>query len=91
MNTILLGLILIFQLAGLIFGSWLTLNLDVDADHRSHLDAGCLMVLAGFGCLDILSGHFEFLLLAGELLILVSILFSFPFTRHNSKPVNSSL
>ena len=76
MNTILLGLILIFQVAGLVFGSWLILRLDAEASHRSHLDAGCLLVLAGFGCLDILSGHFEFLLLAGEVLVLISILFS---------------
>lgn len=74
MNTILLGLILIFQVAGLVFGSWLTLNLDVDADHRSHFDAGCLMVLSGFGCLDVFSGNFEFLLLVGELLVLISLL-----------------
>lgn len=87
MNTIFLGLILIFQLAGLIFGSWLTLHLDVDADHRSHFDAGCLIALSGFGCVDVFSGHFGYLLLIGELAILISILWPHSLHQPNTKIV----
>jgi hypothetical protein len=48
------------------------------------------MVLAGFGCLDIFSGQFEFLLLVGEFFALVSMFLELH-ALHSSNSIKQTL